>query len=231
MQPEYTIQLLSERAIVLQFTGSKPDMAVNRKVIALHKALQNNSFAGYVESVPGYASLGVFFNAGEISTSLENSFETVKEYIHTAFSKIELTPQTGNSIIEVPVHYGGEHGPDIEFVAQQNNISVEEVIAIHSEKIYTVFMIGFMPGFPYLGITDERITIERKTTPRLHVPAGSVGLAGNQTGIYPADSPGGWQIIGKTDVVLFDPIKTPPCLFKAGDQVRFVAVKGKSVRV
>lgn len=221
MNPDYTVKLLSERAVVLQFSD-RLDMAINQQVIALHEALQQNPFTGYVESVPGYASLGVFFNAEEINTSLEDCFETVKENIHTAFSKIQSTQQPERSIIEIPVRYGGEYGADIEFVALQNNISVEEVIAIHSEKIYTVFMLGFMPGFPYMGITDERITVERKTTPRLHVPAGSVGLAGNQTGIYPADSPGGWQIIGKTDIPLFDANKTPPCFLKAGDQVRFV---------
>lgn len=221
MNPDYTIKILSERAVVLQF-AARLDMAINQQVIALHEALQRNPFAGYVESVPGYASLGVFFNAEEINTSLKDCFETVKQNIHTAFSKIQSTQQTEQSIIEIPVRYGGGYGPDIEFVARQNNISIEEVIAIHAEKVYTVFMLGFMPGFPYMGITDERITVERKTTPRLHVPAGSVGLAGNQTGIYPADSPGGWQIIGRTNITLFDAQKTPPCFLKAGDQVRFV---------
>lgn len=207
---------------MLQFAGEKPDETVNRRVIALHEALREGPFTGYVESVPGYASLGVFFNAENINPSLENCFEQVKEHIHALYAAIQHLPQQERAVIDIPVRYGGEYGPDMEWVAQQNNLSAEEVIAIHSQKIYTVFMTGFMPGFPYMGITDERITIERKTTPRLHVPAGSVGLAGNQTGIYPNDSPGGWQIIGKTDVALFDPIKNPPCLLRAGDKVKFV---------
>lgn len=223
MNPAYTIKLLSERAVLVQL-GNRLDVAVNRQVIALHEALQHNPFAGYVESVPGYASLGVFFNAEQISASPETCLKTVEEHIHAIFAAMAALPEQEQPIIEIPVCYGGVYGPDIEYVAQQNNITAEAVIAIHTEKIYTVFMIGFMPGFPYMGITDERITIERKATPRLQVPAGSVALAGNQTGIYPADSPGGWQIIGRTDIHLFDTKKEQPCLLQAGNRVKFIPV-------
>lgn len=218
MNTGYTIKPLSERALLVQFNDVLSE-AINARVIALHETLLKNPFPGYVESVPGYSSLGVFFNMEEIS--LEASFERVQESLHHAVAQIEYSEKPVRNIIEIPVRYGGTDGPDIEYVAAQNSISVEEVIALHSENIYSVFMLGFLPGFPYMGITNKKLTVERKASPRLRVPAGSVALAGNQTGIYPEDSPGGWQIIGRTDMVLFDALKQLPNFLQAGDRVRF----------
>jgi inhibitor of KinA len=195
---------------------------VNAQAIALHQTLIKNPFAGYVESVPGYSSLGVFFDTNRTGLSLQQSVEWVTTELTKRLASLPSQTMAVGKLIEIPVIYGGEYGPDIEFVAKQNNISIEEVIALHSEKIYTVFMIGFLPGFPYLGITDKKITVERKATPRIMVPAGSVALAGNQTGIYPENSPGGWQIIGRTNISLFDAEKNSPNLLQAGDRVKFV---------
>src|SRR5262249_50291792 len=125
-------------------------------------------------------------------------------------------------VIEVPTIYGGEFGPDLDFVAQYHNLTPEEVIRIHSERDYRVFMLGFTPGFPYLGEVDERIATPRLDIPRKRVPAGSVGIAAKQTGIYPIESPGGWRLIGQTSLTLFDPGREPPFLIDAGDTVRFV---------
>jgi len=128
------------------------------------------------------------------------------------------------SVINIPVLYGGDYGPDIDEVAKLNNLSPEEVILIHSSVTYPVYMIGFTPGFCYLGGLDDRISAPRKKNPGLNIPAGSVGIAGNQTGIYPIDSPGGWQIIGRTPVNLFDPGRKPEFLISAGDCVKFYPV-------
>ena len=127
-------------------------------------------------------------------------------------------------IYEIPVCYGGEYGPDLEFVAKNADISVEEVIKIHSSKDYLIYMLGFLPGFSYLGGLDEKIHTPRLANPRIKIPAGSVGIGGAQTGIYPLESPGGWQLIGKTPVKTYNPDRKVPILFEAGDYIRFVPI-------
>ena len=127
-------------------------------------------------------------------------------------------------ITEIPVCYGGVFGPDIENVAKLAGLTVEEVIKIHSQEDYLIYMLGFLPGFTYLGGLDERIHTPRLANPRIKIPAGSVGIGGSQTGIYPLDSPGGWQLIGKTPVKTYDPLREPPILFEAGQYIRFVPV-------
>jgi len=128
-------------------------------------------------------------------------------------------------IITIPVSYGGEFGPDLEFVAKHNSITEDEVVAIHTSIPYLVYMLGFAPGFPYLGGMSERIATPRLASPRVKIPAGSVGIAGKQTGIYPLESPGGWQLIGRTPLTLFDPLAKNPFVFAAGDYLQFTAIK------
>ena len=130
-------------------------------------------------------------------------------------------------IIEVPVLYGGEYGPDIENIASHNNLSVEEVIKIHTSGEYLVYMLGFTPGFPYLGGMDKRIATPRLTTPRTKIPAGSVGIAGEQTGLYPIESPGGWQLLGRTPLNFFDPMKENPFIVTSGQYIKFTAISKK----
>ena len=127
-------------------------------------------------------------------------------------------------VVEIPVCYGGQYGPDLAFVAQHNGLTEEEVIALHVSGEYYIYMLGFAPGFPYLGGLPERIAAPRHEVPRASVPAGSVGIAGNQTGIYPVSTPGGWQLIGCTPLVLFRPSENPPSLLLPGDTVRFRAI-------
>lgn len=131
-----------------------------------------------------------------------------------------ITPR----LVEIPVCYGGEFGPDLEYVAAFNGLTTEEVIHIHSSGDYLVYMIGFAPGFPYIGGMSEKIATPRRETPRLKIPSGSVGIAGKQTGVYPIETPGGWQLIGRTPLKLFRPDEEPPSLLMAGDKIKFVPI-------
>ena len=198
---------------------------VNEKVIALHKAFAVNYFPGFIETVPAYSSLAVFYDLVTVKINhpdIETAFEFVKNFTSALISQIKIPMQLEEkNIITVPVYY---NGADLEYLSNLHNISIEELATIHAQKTYRVFMIGFQPGFTYMGIVDDRIATPRKASPRTQVPAGSVGIAGSQTGIYPFTSPGGWQLIGQTPLKIFDKTKTDPCLFNAGDHVKFVAV-------
>lgn len=144
--------------------------------------------------------------------------------VKSILSKMDEMKLPDAKVIEIPTLYGGEYGPDIEFVAEHNKISPEEVIKIHTSNEYLIYMLGFTPGFPYLGGMDHKIAAPRLQTPRTKIPVGSVGIAGKQTGIYPIESPGGWQLIGRTPVKLYDPYKKEPILLNAGDYIKFVQI-------
>ena len=205
---------LGDSAAVVRF-GDSIDRPTNLLVQTLSHFLSQHPLIGSVEFVPAYATVTVYYDP------LRRSFEEVATELQQVVSKLETTTDDGPRTIEIPVCYGGEFGPDLEFVAQQNQLTPEEVIEIHSASVYLVYFIGFAPGFPYLGGLSDRITAPRRSSPRLRIPAGSVGIAGTQTGIYPLETPGGWQIIGRTPLALFRPDVTPPTLLQAGDQVRF----------
>ncbi len=209
--------LAGDAALVVEF-GDKISLEINRQVHILAQALERNPFPGLREAVPCYRSLLVHYDP------LQLSCEEVKVLVSRVFQKCEDVSPPEPRLVEIPTVYGGEFGPDIEFVAEQNGLSVEEVIRLHSSVIYTVYMLGFTPGFPYMGTLSEAIVIPRLSTPRTSVPVGSVAIAGSQTGIYPIASPGGWRLIGRTPVVLFDPKRSPPAVLRPGDRVRFVPV-------
>ncbi len=212
MANSYSIVPLNETAALVSF-GNSIDVNSNEKVIAFHRALMDNHFEGFIESVPAYSSLAIFYHRPA-------KFETVKGFLDSLkISEQQLT--INESLVEVPVLYDGE---DLDFVAQQHQLSREQIIAIHTAKSYRVFMLGFLPGFPYMGTVDDRIATPRKNSPRTSVPAGSVGIAGKQTGIYPQSSPGGWQLIGRTPVKIFDAKKEAPCLLSPGDSVKFYSI-------
>jgi inhibitor of KinA len=207
---------------LLAVFGDEIDLATNHRVHALDRLLQEEPFEGFIETVPTYTSILVYYNL--LNIGYENVLLAVKEKVDRIGEEIELIPRK----IEIPTVYGGECGPDIAHVAQHNHLSIKEVIRIHSSRDYPVYMMGFTPGFPYLGGMDESIAAPRLESPRTHVPAGSVGIAGKQTGIYPIDSPGGWQIIGRTALKLFDPKREPPFLLAPGDLVRFVPAQAQA---
>jgi inhibitor of KinA len=206
-----------DRAIFVEF-GDSIDPDVNQRVRNLKLAIERAGIPGVVESVPTYRSLLVYFEPLQVSAPKlrETVYHMLQSAIENELPKCRL--------IEIPTSYGGEFGPDLELVAEHNNLSAAEVVRIHSGTRYLIHMIGFMPGFPYLGGMSPRIATPRKTTPRLKLPAGSVGIAGNQTGIYPAESPGGWQIIARTPLELFHPTREPPSILRAGDYLTFVSI-------
>ena len=207
---------LSDAALLIQL-GLEIDPALNRRVHALDARLRATQPAGVIETAPAYASLVVHYDP------LVLTHGQVSEWVRTEVSKAEKAAASKPRRLEVPVRYGGQGGPDLEFVAAHHGITAREVVAIHTGRDYIVYMMGFTPGFPYMGKLPAAIATPRLETPRTHVPAGSVGIAGDQTGIYPIDSPGGWRLIGTTPLRLFALESEAPFAFSPGDAVRFVA--------
>ncbi len=201
--------------------GSEIDPVINARIVSLANLIETAEIAAVIELVPTYRSLLVSYNP------LETGYDEMLELLNESVGQIDQSTldSATQTIVELPVVYGGEDGPDLETVAEHAGISAQDVIDIHSGTDYPVYMIGFAPGFPYLGGLDERIATPRLKTPRISVPAGSVGIAESQTGVYPNPSPGGWQLIGRTATPLFDVNKPSPSLITAGVKVRFVPVK------
>ena len=195
------------------------DPIVNERAILLASRLRDRHARGVRDIAPGYCTLGVHYDP--LQTDLA-ALEHAIEHEFTALASLEAL--AARAVVEIPVHYGGEHGPDLEAVAAHAGCSTAEVIRRHGDRTYRVYMLGFVPGFAYMGRVDPSIAAPRHRVPRERVRAGSVGIAGLQTGVYPVDSPGGWQLIGHTTTVMFDPGRDKPSLLAAGDLVRFVAV-------
>jgi inhibitor of KinA len=211
-----------EQGVVVEF-GSQIDPAVNAQVHRLAKVLTEEMPEQILDIVPTYRSLMIYFDPLVIGR------EALQKDILKCLAGFEGVAAASDTTrtITIPVCYGGEFGPDLEFVAKHNAITEEEVIAIHTSVPYLVCMIGFTPGFPYLGGMSERIATPRLDTPRVKIPAGSVGIAGKQTGIYPIESPGGWQLIGRTPLAVFNPSAENPFLFAAGDYLQFAAIEAE----
>jgi inhibitor of KinA len=209
---------LGDSSLLIQL-GNEIDLPVNQRVHALAGLIEGSSVHGMIETVPAYATLLVHYDP------LILSFTQLQKYLRTKIDLVEETSAQKRKLVEVPVHYGGEHGIDLESVAVYLQLSVEEVIQLHSEATYTVYMMGFTPGFPYMGKLDDALTLPRLETPRTRVRAGTVAIAGSQTGIYSIDSPGGWHLIGWTPLKLFNPESDAPFLFAPGDEVRFLVMR------
>jgi inhibitor of KinA len=209
---------LGDSAVLVQF-GDEIELATNQRVRALANLIDVSSTSEIIETVPAYATLLVHYDP------LILSYAQIKNYLLVKMAQVADNQARKPRRIEVPVRYGGESGDDLESVARHCQLQMEDVIRIHSEKIYTVFMMGFTPGFPYMGKLDDAIITPRLKTPRTRVPAGTVAIAGSQTGIYPIDSPGGWQLIGWTPLQLFSPESESPFLFSPGDEVKFIVEK------
>ncbi len=210
-----TLLPLGDSSVLVRL-GDEIDLAINRRVHALDARLRQHLLQGILETVPAYATLLVHYDP--LVVTYAQASDWIMEHMAHAEESATREPRH----IEVPVRYGGEFGPDLAFVASYHHSTPAEIVRLHTGQDYTVFMMGFTPGFPYMGKLDDGLATPRLETPRTHVPAGSVGLAGAQTGIYPIDSPGGWQIIGRTSLALFDLAAEQPFLFAPGDSVRFV---------
>ena len=196
----------------------KIDPRINARCVSLAGDVERRHLAGVRDVVPAYHTVSVYFDPRKINRSvLQTELETA---INT---EVVERPGIGADPVHISVTYGGEGGPDLASVAAFASCSEEDVIRLHTANVYRVYMLGFLPGFAYLGSVDPRIAMPRLGTPRLRVPAGSVGIAGAQTGIYPSETPGGWRIIGRTPFELFDPTRDEPSMLKVGDRVKFVA--------
>ena len=214
MQTKPRIVPLGDSSLLVQF-GSEIDISINQRVHALANLVDASSIPGIVETVPAYGTLLVQYDP------LILSFTQIKNILRERISRVEGTASRKPRQVKVPVRYGGEYGVDLESVARHLQLRVEDVVRIHTQRIYTVYMMGFTPGFPYMGKLDDALVMPRLETPRTHVPAGTVAIAGLQTGIYPIASPGGWQLIGWTPLKLFDPTSETPFLFAPGEEVKF----------
>lgn len=209
---------MGDRSLLVELGDTiSPD--VNRRVQQLMLQLQQAPLPGVREIAPGYRSLLVVYDPLTIAAA------ELMERIAEAAARQGLAGLPQAKLLTVPVFYGGDYGPDLEGVAGHLGISSDEVIRLHTETVYRVYMIGFTPGYPYMGELPAALAVPRRSTPRTRVPKGSVGIAQRQTGIYPVESPGGWQIIGWTPIELFDPSRQLPSLLEMGDRVKFEAVR------
>ncbi|WP_102349799.1 5-oxoprolinase subunit PxpB [Bacillus sp. Marseille-P3661] len=205
---------LGDCAIRIEFSNMI-DSETNKWIRRYTEKLRAESIKGIIEFVPAYTTIVIYYNPSTILyEELKSKLERINTILDDNFS-IQA------NVYEIPVLYGGEFGMDLPFVADLNNLTEQEVIDIHSKTEYLIYMIGFVPGFPYLGGMSTKIAAPRLENPRAKVKAGSVGIAGKQTGIYPLEIPGGWRIIGRTPLKLFSPTNSRPVIFSAGDYLKF----------
>lgn len=219
-RPVCQLRPVGDQALLAEF-GNRIDVSVNEVVIALEQQVREAGIPGVLETVPSYGSLLICYDP------IRMDFETLMPIIRHLADRLQTRQQKQGRLVEIPVCYGGMYGEDLPFVASHAGISEQEVIDLHSGRNYRIFMLGFLPGFPYLGGMDERLATPRLKSPRSRIPAGSVGIGGAQTGIYPMDSPGGWQLIGRTPVVLYSPDSGTDgggIPYEAGDWIRFVPI-------
>ena len=207
-----------DSSLLVEF-GKEISPEINRKITATVQLMKEQHIEGVVDVIPAFCSLLVNYDPRVIT------YDEIKKRMQNLVKVDVRSSEEKKKIFEIPVCYGGEYGPDIENIAEHAGLSVEEVIKIHSSRDYLIYMLGFLPGFCYLGGLDERIHTPRLANPRIKINAGSVGIGGSQTGIYPLDSPGGWQLMGMTPVKTYDPKREAPILVEAGDYIRFVPIE------
>jgi len=210
-------------ALTLVF-GEQMDGTVWARLLGLYRHLDEHPLPGIIEVIPSYTTLYVRFDPGT------HTHEALARTLGILADRATHTADAPGPLVEIPVWYDPRVGPDLERIAREHGISIDEVIAIHSEREYRVYAIGFAPGFGYLGEVDRRIATPRLATPRLKIPAGSVALANTQTAVYPSESPGGWNLLGRTFVTMFDPDRKDASLLHPGDRVRFVPISYEAYR-
>jgi inhibitor of KinA len=206
-----------ESALIVEF-DERIDPAINARAIGCARAMQAARLSGVLDVVPTYRSVAVYFDP------LRTNGDALLARLEEAAAAVPPASTATRAPVRIPVCYGDDLGPDLAGVAAFAGLPEPEVVSAHCAATYRVFMLGFVPGFAYLGIVDARIAMPRHATPRVRVPAGSVGIAGVQTGVYSADTPGGWQLIGRTPLKPFDPSRDEPFLMQAGDAVQFYPI-------
>ena len=215
---------ISENAISLEFGNDINEETLGR-IAGLNQCIKRNPFAGLLSTIPAYTTLTLYFNPVGLINDFNlkglTTLDKISGYIKSLNVETKDDQQTNTQIIQIPVCYDPTFGFDLQELSSFYQLNKEEIIELHSSAVYTVYMIGFVPGFPYLGGLSEKLTAPRRQNPRAAIPAGSVGIAGQQTGIYPLETPGGWQIIGRTPLKLFNVNRQQPSLLKAGDKLKF----------
>jgi inhibitor of KinA len=223
---------LGENALTMSF-GNIISVEINERILNLARFISEDKPRFIIDIIPAYCSLTIVYSILEVKKNCPQfllAFDAVKIFVENKLQNLnENTQQIKRQIIEIPCKFDKDSALDLDFIAKEKNLSSKEIIEIFTAKTYRIFMLGFLPAFAYMGEVDERIATPRKRNPRLKVPKGSIGIAGNQTGIYPFESPGGWQIIGKTDVEMFTPNSENLTYLKAGDLVKFVSEKVKNL--
>jgi inhibitor of KinA len=220
MKDRPRILAAGDRAVLLEF-GSEITPEINRRIHSFSRKIKEDQIPGVGETVPSYCSLLIFYDPFFLS------FGQISSWLERLTDQDAPVVESYGDVKEIPVHYGGESGPDLAFVAKHNNLDIEEVIRLHAQETYLVYVVGFVPGFAAMGTVPKRIQTPRLPSPRTKVAAGSVGIGGLQTGIYAIESPGGWQLIGRTPLELFDLRRRPPSFFQAGDYARFFPIQEK----
>lgn len=221
VKPEFRV--VGDRGLLVEY-GAEIALDINLKVRGAASVLAKSQLPGIVEIIPAYRSLLIAYDP------LITNVDKIREFSLLVDSQIEELDVPPPKLVDIPVAYGGDFGPDIGFVAKLHDLTIDDVVKLHSGVVYQIYMIGFTPGFPFLGGLPEILNTPRMETPRTAVPAGSVGIANNQTGIYPVESPGGWRIIGRTPLKLFDPARKDPFLYEPGDSIKFVPVSEETYR-
>ena len=225
-----TIKPLGDTGILVSF-GDQLNTHTPHAIQQFINTVATDPFSWMTEVVPAYTTVAIYYDLLKLEQE-PNPYIRIKRDLEALIENINFSntvPQKNRSM-EIPICYGGEYGPDLDVVATHTNLSAEEVITLHANGEYVVHMIGFAPGFPYLSGMSEELATPRRETPRLKIPAGSVGIAGIQTGVYPLESPGGWQIIGRTPLALFRPHLDTPSLLKMGDAVRFYPISPEEIK-
>jgi KipI family sensor histidine kinase inhibitor len=219
------IEPLGDQALVIDL-GDTVDPEVNRRVCALALRIQTARLEAVVDIVPSFTTVAVHYLAADVrSEHGETPHDTLVRRLQPLIdAPVEGGDEAPGPVIEIPVCYGGEYGPDLEEAARLCQLTPEALVALHQQESLRVYMIGFAPGAPYIGLLDPRVSLPRRATPRISVPAGTVAIANRQSVIYPFAAPGGWNLIGRTPLQLFDPARDPPGLLKPGTMVRFTAI-------
>jgi len=221
----YRVYACGDHAVTVEF-GERIDPVINREVMALFQHLKAKAISGIKDLIPAYATLTVVYDIILLKKDHPglSVYTMICDLLRDAIAELTVHIEDRSAVIEIPACYDISLAPDIQSLAKLHTVPVEELIRIHSSVVYNVYMIGFLPGFAYMGSVEEKIISPRHASPRTQVPAGSIGIAGEQTGIYPFDSPGGWQLIGQTPVKMFDIEKENPCYLQPGDKVKFYPV-------